>query len=135
MGSETSVVIALLFAGFLMVAVVVYSSIDYYSNLVENAQYERDVFRKEWMQTDIIITNVTNNSMNLTLKNTGKTTLNASYLNIFINGNYSSKNVTSGTTWAPQYSTNITIPVKLKMNDRIKITTENGIAAYALVTR
>lgn len=134
MGSETSVVIALLFAGFLAIAVVTYSSIEYYANLVENAQYERDVFRKEWMQTDIIITNASNNSVNLTLKNTGKTTLNASYLNVFINGNYSSKNVTSnGTTWAPQYSTNITIPLALKKDDRVKISTENGIAAYALV--
>ncbi|MCZ7372588.1 MAG: hypothetical protein O8C60_02840 [Candidatus Methanoperedens sp.] len=123
------------FAGFLAVAAVVYSSIDYYSNLVKNAQYEKDIIKKARMQTDITITNITNTTtqLNLTLKNTGKITLYASAMNVFINGNpYNYTVVTTGNVWVPQNSTNITIPVSINLGDRIKITTENGVSDYRL---
>jgi len=135
MSSDTSVVVALFFAGFLAVAAVVYSSIDYYSNLVKNAQYEKDIIKKARMQTDITITNITNTTtqLNLTLKNTGKITLYASAMNVFINGNpYNYTVVTTGNVWVPQNSTNITIPVSINLGDRIKITTENGVSDYRL---
>ncbi len=135
MSAETSVVVALFFIGFLAAAATVYSSIDYYKNLVKNAQYEQDTIKKARMQTDITITNVTNRttSLNLTLKNTGRTTLNSSSLDVFVNGNFYNYNLTTaGNIWVPENSTNITIPVAPKTGDRIKIVAENGISDYAL---
>jgi len=137
MSSDTSVVVALFFAGFLAVAAVVYSSIDYYSNLVKNAQYEKDIIKKARMQTDITITNMTNSTqrLNFTIKNTGKTTLNASAMDVFVNGNrFTYVPIIAGNVWVPGNKTNITIyPVTYSSGDRIKITTENGISDYWLV--
>lgn len=144
MGAETSVVIALIFSVFLILGTITYSSIDYSRNLVKNAQYDQDTMKKTMMQTDITITNVTfinstpNPSyLNITIKNTGKTTLNASSLEIFVNGTYySSYNLSPpGNTWVPENKTNITIyPLNYSQTtgSRIKIVTENGISDYAL---
>lgn len=143
MGAETSVVIALFFVGFMFVAIAIYSSIDYSRNLVKNAQYDQDTMKKGKMQTDIIITNLTfinqtsNSYLNMTVKNTGKTTLNASSMNVFVGGAmYNYNLLTSGNTWAPENQANITIyPLNYTTNrgSRIKIVTENGISDYSIV--
>lgn len=135
MGAETSAVIALIFIGFLIVGTSTYASFEYSNSLVKNAKYEQDTMKKVKIQTDITIMNITNSTtrLNLTIKNTGKTTLNASAMNVFINGNpYNYTVVTTGNVWVPQNSTNITIPVSIKIGDRIKITTENGVSDYRL---
>lgn len=135
MGAETSVVIALIFVGFLTIGTTTYASFEYSNSLVKNAQYEKDIIKKARMQTDITIMNMTNTTtqLNLTVKNTGKTTLNASAMNVFINGNpYNYTVATTGNVWVPQNSTNITIPVNISIGDRIKITTENGVSDYRL---
>jgi len=73
----------------------------------------------------------------MTVKNTGKTTLNASSINVFVSGmlyNYSL--LTAGNTWVPENSTNVTIYPMNYTNttgSRIKIVTENGISDYALM--
>ena len=93
MSADTSVVIALFFVGILVVAATVYSSLDHYQKQVKNAQDDQDIMKKAKMQTDITITNIsyTNISysgsyLNITIKNTGKTTLNATQFEIFIDG-------------------------------------------------
>lgn len=138
MGASTSVVIALFLLGFLIIGTTTYSLVDYYSNLVKNAQYEQDAMKKAEMQTDITIMNITKSAsrLNITLKNSGKVTLNASSLNVFVNGallpNYIV--LSSGNVWAPKNNTNITLyPVDNTAGNRIKIITENGISDYALV--
>ncbi len=135
MAAETSAVIALIFIGFLTIGTTTYASYEYSNGLVKNAQYETDIIKKAKMQTDITIMNMTNTTtqLNLTVKNTGKTTLNASAMNVFINGNlYNYSMVAAGNVWVPQNSTNITIPVSISSGDRIKITTENGVSDYRL---
>lgn len=142
MGAETSVVIALIFSVFLILGTITYSSIDYSNNLVKNAQYDQDTMKKDEMQTDITITNVTltnnlnNSSLNMTIKNTGKTTLNASTLDVFVSGKlYNYNMLTAGNTWVPENKTNITIyPLNYTQTtgSRIKIVTGNGISDYAL---
>lgn len=143
MGAETSVVIALILSVFLILGTTTYSSIDYYKNLVKNAQYDRDTMKKTRMQTDITITNVTfinstpnPSHLNITIKNTGKTTLNASSMNVFVGGAlYNYTLLTSGNTWAPENRTDITIyPLNYTQTtgSRIKIVTGNGISDYAL---
>jgi len=75
---------ALLFLAFLIVSIVGYSAVDYSKNLVKNAQNVQDTMKKTKMQTDITITSASlsgtsgNVYLNITLQNTGKTTLNAS---------------------------------------------------------
>jgi len=138
MGAETSVVIALLFLGFLIVAATIYSSVDYYQNLVKSAQHDQDTIKKAKIQTDITITNITKSAssrLNVTIKNTGKTTLNASAMNVFVSGSlYSYSLLLAGKIWASESNLNLTIsPVTYSSGDRIKITTENGISDYALV--
>lgn len=135
MGAETSAVIALIFVGILTIGSTSYASYEYSNSLVKNSQYEKDVIKKARMQTDITITNMTNttNQLDLTIKNTGKTTLNATAMNVFINGNlYTYNVVAAGNVWLPQSSTNITIPVSINAGDRIKITTQNGVSDYRL---
>lgn len=135
MGAETSAVIALIFVGFLTIGTTTYASFEYSNSLVKNSQYEKDIIKKAKMQTDITIMNMTNTTtrLNLTVKNTGKTTLNASAMNVFINGNpYNYSVLATGNVWVPQNSTNITIPVNINTGDRIKVTTENGISDYRL---
>jgi archaellum component FlaF (FlaF/FlaG flagellin family) len=117
MGAETSVVIALFFAVFLAVAAAVYTSTDYYSNLVKNAQYKQEIIKKDQIQTAIKITNIsyTNVSysgsyLNITIQNTGTTSINASRFQILINGVYYYPPFTlspPGNTLVPQNSTNI----------------------------
>lgn len=136
MGAETSVVIALIFSVFLILGTITYSSVDYSRNLVKNAQYDQDTMNKARMQTDITILNVTNGTtrLNITLKNTGKTTLNASAMNVFVNGNLSNYSLLStGNTWVSKNNTNITILVTPISGNRIKVVTGNGISDYALV--
>ncbi len=135
MGAETSAVIALIFVGFLTISTTTYAAFDYSNSLVKNAQYEKDVIKKARMQTDITIMAMTNstNRLNLTVRNTGKTTLNATAMNIFINGNpYTYSVVPAGNVWVPQNSTNISIPVSINTGDRIKVTAENGVSDYRL---
>ena len=135
MGAETSAVVALIFIGFITIGSTTYTSYEYSNDLVKNARYEKDIIKKARMQTDITIMNITNstNQLNLTVKNTGKTTLNASAMNVFINGNlYSYSVVAAGNVWVPQNSTDIRIPVIINTGDRIKITTENGVSDYRL---
>ncbi len=135
MGAETSAVIALIFVGFLTIGTTTYASFEYSNSFVKNAQYEKDIIKKARMQTDITIMNMTNTTtqLNLTVKNTGKYTLNASAMNVFINGNpYNYTVATTGNVWVPQNSTNITIPVSVNAGDRIKITSENGVSDYRL---
>lgn len=120
MGAETSVVIALFFLGFLVVAAAVYPSIYYFNDPVKNSQHVQDAMRNAKMQTNIAITNVSssNNCLNITIQNTGKTTLNASLLTILVNGIYygslvngiyygSSYCMSTGSTWVPKSSKNI----------------------------
>ncbi|MFA4935749.1 MAG: hypothetical protein WC568_07935 [Candidatus Methanoperedens sp.] len=143
MGAETSVVIALFFVGFSFVAIAIYSSNDYATNLVKNAQVDQDTMKKDEMQTDITITNVifinqtSNSYLNMTIKNTGKTTLNASSMEVLINGTlYDYSLLTTGNTWVPKNQTNITIyPLNYTttIGSRIKIVTGNGISDYAIV--
>lgn len=137
MGASSSVAVALFFIGFFVIGTSAYSMVDYYNNLVKNAQHVQDTLKKAKMQTDIAITNVTNMTtyLNLTIMNTGKTTLNASLLEIFVNGNYYpsySLTPASNYTWVPKNSTNITINVAATTGNRIKVVAENGISAYAL---
>jgi len=138
MGASTSVVIALIFSVFLILGTITYSSVDYSRKLVKNAQYDQDTMKKNKMQTDITITNIWNSSsyLNITVQNTGKTTLNASLLEIFVNGNYyPSYNLSPAiNTWVPKNSTNISINLTSSYTNksRIKVVTENGISAYEL---
>ncbi|HLB72149.1 MAG: hypothetical protein OIN88_01500 [Candidatus Methanoperedens sp.] len=136
MSAETSVVVALFFVGFLVVAVTTYSSFDYYMNLVKKAQYDQDSIKKGKMQTDITITNITNSSqrLNLTINNTGRTTLNVSAMHVFVRGILYNYSVSGINTWVSKTGRNISIyPVTYASGDRIKITTENGISDYILV--
>ncbi len=137
MSAETSVVVALFFVGFLIAAATFYSSFEYYQNLVKKAQYEQDTMKKARMQTDITITNITPapSRLNFSLKNTGRTTLNASALEIFVNGTmYDQYTLSEGYTWVSESSMNVSLyPVSYSSGDRIKIITENGISDYALV--
>jgi len=118
MGTETSVVIALFFAGFLAVAAVLYSSFDYNSNLVKNAQDKQYIINKDQIQTAIKITNIsyTNVSysgsyLNITIQNTGTTSINASKFQIVIDGVYYNPPIITlspaGNTLVPQNSTKI----------------------------
>ncbi len=138
MGAETSVVVALLFVGFLFVATSIYSLVNYDQNLVKKAQYDQDTMKKAKMQTDITITNIWPANppyLNITVQNTGETTLNSSALEIFVNGNYyPSYNLSPiGNTWVPKNSKNISILTgSYPNNSRIKVVAENGISAYAL---
>ncbi len=136
MGAETSVVIALLFLGFLIMGTSIYSSVDYNQNLVRKAQFDQDTMKKAKMQTDITIMNATNktSSLNITLRNTGKTTLNASALDAFLDGiKYPYNLLSSGNTLPAENNTNISITVTGSSGKRIKIITENGISDYAIV--
>jgi archaellum component FlaF (FlaF/FlaG flagellin family) len=143
MGASTSVVIIVLFVGFLAVAISANSSVIYYQTLVKKSQHDQDTMKKVKMQTDIIITNITlTNSnpsyLNITALNSGKRTLNASLLEIFVNGiYYPSYNLSpaGNYTWAPQKNMNISLYPMNYANTtggRIKVVTENGISAYRL---
>jgi len=111
MGASTSMVIALIFIGFIVVAITTYSSFDYYNNLVKKAQNDQDTMKKAKMQTYITITNVSllNNCLTITLNNAGKTTLNASLLDIIVNGTYYGSSYCTSTinTWVPESSQKI----------------------------
>ncbi|MCZ7357046.1 MAG: hypothetical protein O8C66_13610 [Candidatus Methanoperedens sp.] len=144
MGASTSIVVALFFLGFLVVGAAVHSSGDYSNNLIKNAQYDQDTMKKAKIKTDVTITNVSLSSksgnvyLNITLQNTGETTLNASLLEIFVNGSYySSYNLTPSRnyTWVPQNKLNISLYPMNYTNTtgrRVKVVTENGISDYAL---
>ncbi|MDD5474867.1 MAG: hypothetical protein PHU34_12100 [Candidatus Methanoperedens sp.] len=136
MGAETSIVIALLFLGFLIVGTAIYSTVDYSQNLVKKAQLDQDTMKKAKMQTDITIINATNktSSLNITLKNTGKTTLNASALDAFLDGvKYPYNLLSPSNTWTSENNANISIAVTNSTGKRLKIITENGISDYAIV--
>jgi len=117
MGAETSVVIALFFAGFLAAAAVLYSSFDYNSNLVKNAQDKQYIINKDQIQTAINITNISytnvtysSSYLNITIKNIGSTTINASRFQLVIDGVYYNPPLTlspPGNFLVPQNSTTV----------------------------
>lgn len=141
MGADTSVVVALFFVGFLVVAATVYSSIDYDQKQTKNAQYDQDTMKNAKMQTDITIMNASFSNisgdayLNITLKNTGKTTLNAELLDIFVNGIYydSSYCISTSNTWVSENITHISIYSK-RGNITLDSSTSTAIGAASSIT-
>jgi archaellum component FlaF (FlaF/FlaG flagellin family) len=88
----------------------------------------------EQMQTDITITNITNNSLgppydlNITVENTGSIVLETSYFNVLLNG--TSQEFTCSETYL--YPENIVYfnITNQPNNGRLKIITDNGISDY-----
>jgi archaellum component FlaF (FlaF/FlaG flagellin family) len=134
MGASTSVVVALFFVGFLIAAATTYSSVDTSQNLVKKAQQIQDTMKKAKIQTDITITNIsyTNISysgsyLNITLQNTGETTLNASLFEIFIDGVYIANFTLSpaGNTLVPGNNTTISLNSTVAGHQDATITIDN----------
>lgn len=144
MGASNAIAVAILLLGFILISTVSYSSYYSYQKLMQKAQNDQETMKKAKMQTDITITNVSlsgnsgNVYLNITALNSGVTTLNASKLELFVNGNYyPSYNLTPANnyTWVPMRNMNISLYPMNYTNTtggRIKVVAENGISAYAL---
>ena len=137
MGLSISASAAIFFAAFLVIFGTLYGSLDSFNDSINAAQNDEFDRYTAIMNTDIDITQVDAIAGTVTLENTGEVALNIGDMDILIDGVPRNDNITgtsvNGDTetaiWVP--SEELTLFLTTDLTDaRVKIVTENGVAAY-----
>lgn len=128
MGFSTSAVVAIFAASLIYMAAIYYPGIEMSKKQVLGANKDSNELWNEKLNTKIVITNWSGN--NLVVSNNGSITLNASKINVILNGEIMSDSfytVTPGGVWSPRTSINVDVGAG---TGRVKIITANGAADY-----
>lgn len=139
MGFETSVVIAIFFLSAMVLGTTSYATISASHDLVDDATYDQNEMQIERMHTDIEIDSYIqdgrekNFDLEITITNTGSSTLKSDELTVLVNGIVRSYTPPSIITWVPGTTKTITV---LDFDDNkdtvlnVKVVAENGIYDY-----
>jgi flagellar protein FlaF len=138
MGFEVTVVIVIFFISALVVGTFSYTALSASSDIVADASAEQQQIQNERLHTSINIdhsvpgTLGSTYDLTVTLTNTGSETLRLDELTVLIDGrmeNYSFSEAAA--LWVPAETRSLTIPgLTGAGTHRIKVVTENGVAAY-----
>ncbi len=128
MGFSTSAVVAIFAASLILMAATFYPRVEMSNRQFQEANKDSNKLWNEKLNTKIVITDWSGN--NLIVFNNGSMTLNASKINVVLDGEIMSDSyytVTPGGVWPPRTSINVDVGAG---SGRIKIITENGAADY-----
>lgn len=132
MGFATSITIAIIFMGCVIIATIVYPLIFHSYNDIQDSIKEKHALQIEELNTRIGISSAISGSgtINITLSNDGSTVLNAGKSNVLLDGVYSAYSVNPDGLWLPGKTAVFTLDADSSIIHTIKIITENGISIY-----
>lgn len=139
MGISVSMAAGILFVTAIISFGIVWDAEDSKDRKVEEARQDYFQRNRELLDTLVSFINTTyntsQNEMWINANNNGSTVIILDFVDIYIDGNYSSNktyNVSGLSTdvWTPQETVNITIGDILFLPTRVKLSCSNGISAY-----
>jgi archaellum component FlaF (FlaF/FlaG flagellin family) len=141
MGFSVSATFTVFFIAFLAIGSSIYCAIYNTFNSISNSIVDQHKMMVDAKQTAIAIIDITvtgksrDHNLELTVENTGSTTLDPSKLSILIDGVLQVNTLASG-AWFPKNTITISFQHLSSSieNHRIKIVTENGISVYGTYT-
>lgn len=139
MGFSVSASTAIIFAGLFLAVGILYPAVSNGYELVDDAEVDREDARLDMRNSEINITELNGDRINVT--NEGSTTLDASAVDLVINGEYQSRDDFDpevggdGDTdlWLPSETLEIVdddnSDISLESGDQVRIVTEHGLSA------
>ena len=134
MGFSVSASTAIIFAGLFLAAGTLYPAVSNAHERVTDAEIERTDARLDMRNTDINITVVDTTTPSIGVRNEGSTSLNASEIDIIVDGEYQTRGVYSPSEeglWVPGET--ITFTGSGTIDDRVKVVTDHGISDMEVV--
>ncbi len=141
MGFSVSMTFAIFLVAFIVLASMLVSSYSYRSNLVNDAKEVQQERMLNKIQTDFEITdtsyNAEGNFLLIDVNNTGSTVINASKIDVILDGNLKTDSITALTidgtatsVWAPDECLEINISGISSNPARVKVIAANGVSDY-----
>ena len=134
MGFSVSASTAIIFAGLFLAVGTLYPAVSNAHERVTDAEIERTDARLDMRNTDINITVVDTTTPSIGVRNEGSTSLNASEIDIIVDGEYQTRGVYSPSEeglWVPGET--ITFTGSGTIDDRVKVVTDHGISDMEVV--
>ena len=131
MGFATSMTVAIIFIGILIIATTTIPIIIQSHENVQESKDNKHEMQIDQLNTAIDISNMTKNGGNslfIFVSNTGTTTLRGNKSNVLIDGLYENYTVTPTGYWMPQTSAVFTVNTSTSVDHMITIISENGIS-------
>jgi len=141
MGFSVSASTAIVFAGMFLAVGILYPAVSNGFEQVQDAEVERDSAQLDLRNTQIEIDSDQTNSDQITVNNTGTTSLKISEVDLIVDGEYQSRDSDNGdgdfeitNEGAPNGDTDLWLPgeqIRLHSftaEERIKVVTEHGIS-------
>ena len=130
MGFETSAAVLILIGGFIVLSSATYSTLEYSLDSVSDARMLHDERMFDKFNTKMVITNITDTGV-LTAYNNGTTTLDATKINVIINGTLMPSNMSTRTVaWVPRGEIEIIDTTYINPNSNVIIVSENGVKSW-----
>ncbi len=140
MGLSTSAASVILLVAIVFSASVLFNTINATQNIARRAQIEKGDIEYEQLHTHMEILNVTYNStlsiLNITAKNDGSEEIVVGEMDVLLDGQIYTQNVTSVkvngvvvSVWLPEETAVINVSVSYQPS-RVKIVAQNGVSAY-----
>lgn len=131
MGFATSMTVAIIFIGILIIATTTIPIIIQSHEKVQESKDDKHQMQIDQLNTAIDISNMTKNGGNslfICVSNTGTTTLRGNKSNVLIDGIYENYTVTPTGYWMPQTSAVFTVNTSTSVDHMITVISENGIS-------
>ena len=132
MGFATSITIAIIFMGCVIIATIVYPLVFHSYNDIQDSMKEKHTLQMKELNTHIGVSSAVSGSgtIDITVSNEGSTVLHASKSDVLLDGTYTTYNVNPGGLWLPGKTAVFTLNANTSLIHTIKIITENGISIY-----
>ncbi|MCG7849555.1 MAG: hypothetical protein MIO93_10315 [ANME-2 cluster archaeon] len=130
MGFATSVSVAIIFIAIIIISTISYPILIKSFENIQDAKDDRHDIQMEQLNTAIeitILTKINQNTLQITVSNEGKTTLNASRSGILVDGTYTDYTVSPSGFWFPQNDAVFTVSTDTNNNHELKVITERGM--------
>jgi archaellum component FlaF (FlaF/FlaG flagellin family) len=135
MGFATSITIAIFFVSFLIIASMTYPILINSYKTLQNSRVTNHDIHMDQLNTavDIIrLTDLTENSITITVLNKGSTVLNVDSSDILIDGLYANYSAAPTGHWMPLEEVRFTINTSTSSDHRISFITENGNSDFIM---
>ncbi|MCK5659731.1 MAG: hypothetical protein KAH86_00110 [Methanosarcinales archaeon] len=130
MGFETSATVLILLGGFIVLSSATYSTLEYSIQSVDDARSLRDERMFDNLNTKMVITNITDAGV-LVAYNNGTTTLDATKINVIINGTLMVPSTMPTTVaWVSRGNIVIIDNTYINPNSNVLIVSENGVTSW-----
>lgn len=130
MGFETSATVLILLGGFIVLSSATYPTFEYSVDTVHDARSLHDERMFDKLNTKMVITSITDAGL-LVAYNNGTTTLDATKINVIINGTLMVPSTMPTTVaWVPRANIVIIDNTYINSNSNVLIVSENGVTSW-----